>query len=165
MQMKKLLTIAFAAFVAVALCACGGKDKSDDEEDDDKTEKASGKKSLSQGMYEYYEEVPVSVPGQQDPDVKEASSGKTPYVVDFSATWCGPCQQLKPYFRQMEEAYAGQAYFRTVDIDENQQLAREHGIEGVPTVIIFSDSTMTTELYRVVGFDPQGLEQAIMEFI
>lgn len=116
-------------------------------------------------MYEYEEEVPVPLPGQPDADAQEAASGKTPYVVDFSATWCGPCQQLKPYFKQMEEVYAGQADFRTVDIDENQQLARRHGIEGVPTVIIFSDSTMTTELYRVVGFDPQGLEQAIMEFI
>lgn len=163
--MKKFFTIALAAFVAVALTACGGKDRSEDNEDKDKTEKASGGKALSQGMYEYEEEVPVSLPGQPDADAQEASGGKTPYVVDFSATWCGPCRQLKPYFKQMEEAYAGQADFRTVDIDENQQLARVHGIEGVPTVIIFSDSTMTTELYRVVGFDPQGLEQAIMEFI
>lgn len=161
--MKKIFTIGFAALVAVAVCACGGKDKGGDDDENDKTEKTSGKKALSQGMYEYEEEVPL--PGQPDADAQDAVSGKTPYVVDFSATWCGPCQQLKPYFKQMEEIYAGQADFRTVDIDENQQLARVHGIEGVPTVIIFSDSTMTTELYRVVGFDPRGLEQAIMEFI
>lgn len=91
--------------------------------------------------------------------------GSMPYIVDFSATWCRPCQQLKPYFKQMEETYAGQARFRTVDVDENPELAGAHNLNGVPTVIFFSDSTMTHELRRIVGFDPQGIEDAIVEYI
>lgn len=162
--MKKLLVIAMATFMAVALSACGGKDR-DKDEDAESRESTAGNGNASQGMYEYEEEVPLTPPGQVDPDAVEAGSGKTPYVVDFSATWCGPCQQLKPYFKEMEETYAGQADFRTVDIDENQELAVKHNVNAVPTVIIFADSTMNTELYRVTGFDPQGLSEAIMEFI
>lgn len=96
---------------------------------------------------------------------EQTNMGRVPYIVDFSATWCQPCQQLKPYFKQMEETYAGQARFRTVDVDENPELAGAHNINGVPTVIIFSDSTMTRELRRIVGFDPQGIEDAIPDYI
>ena len=65
----------------------------------------------------------------------------------------------------MEETYAGQAVFRTVNVDENKALAQKNNVNSIPTVIIYSDSTMNTELYRVEGFDPTGIEEAIMEFI
>lgn len=159
--MKKTLLIAFATLAGMSLASCGSKHQAAD-----KGEATAGNHATaSEGMYEYEEEVPLTPVGQADPDALESKSGRMPYVVDFSASWCGPCRQLKPYFEQMEKVYAGQAGFRTVDIDAEGELASRYNVSAVPTVIIFSDSTMRTELYRVTGFDPQGLEQAIMEFV
>lgn len=156
--MKKVSLLTFVTAVAVTLSACGGKNTG-------KASDSAVTDDTASEVYSYYEEVPVAAPGQPDPDAVEATSGKTPYVVDFYADWCPPCKKLKPYFRQMEETYAGQAVFRTVNVDENKALAQKNNVNSIPTVIIYSDSTMNTELYRVEGFDPTGIEEAIMEFI
>ncbi|MCM1005134.1 MAG: thioredoxin family protein [Prevotella sp.] len=159
--MKKYI-IYFAAFMlTVSMGAC--RQKTSDAAGDSVQQTDSSK--ANDLPYEYTEEVPVPAPGQPDPSTVEAESGKTPYIVDFSAKWCGPCRQLKPYFNQMEETYKGEADFATVDIDQNPELAKKHGVDAVPTVIIFSDKSMTQELYRITGFAPQELEQAIMDNI
>lgn len=162
--MKKIfLLLALASFMMMS-CNANKGDDSSDTNTSVKNQK-SGAKTNQDGMYEYEEDVPVPLPGETDYNTAEVAQGKLPFVVDFSATWCGPCKKLKPYFKQMENVYAGEAIFRTIDIDEHPELANAHNVEGVPTVIIFSDSTMTHELYRVVGFDPQGLEEAILDYI
>lgn len=154
--MRKIGICAIALTIAFILSCCNGnKNTSSDTVMHDT--------NVAAQMYEYTEEVPIPAPGQQDPSVTEAKTGKKPYIADFSATWCGPCQKLKPYFKQYEEVYKGQADFVTIDVDENKALARKHNIQSVPTVIIFSDSTMTQELFRLEGFAPQQLEEAIME--
>ncbi len=155
--MKKKLICLLSGLAIVTLTSCGSNNSKTDD-----TATQIAQNDTGSGMYEYSEEVPVPLNGQQDATVAEQNSDKTPCVVDFSATWCGPCQKLKPYFEEMEKTYEGQAVFRTIDIDENKALAEKYNVNAVPTVIIFSDSSMQTELYRVTGFDPQGLEEAIM---
>lgn len=85
----------------------------------------------------------------------------TPLVVDFYATWCGPCKKLAPVFAQLEKKYAGKVKFRTVDVDKEKALADKYQIEGVPTVIVFGDTSMNRVLDRVTGYDPAGIEAAI----
>lgn len=62
--------------------------------------------------------------------------GELPIVVDFWATWCGPCMQFKPIFHQAAEKYAGKATFAAVDIDKCVELAQKHNVQSIPTVLI-----------------------------
>ncbi|MDE7397313.1 MAG: thioredoxin family protein [Muribaculum sp.] len=58
-----------------------------------------------------------------------------PVVVDFSASWCGPCQQMHPTFNKVARMYHGRVNFIYVDIDKAPQIAKEYGIEAVPTLL------------------------------
>lgn len=82
-------------------------------------------------------------------NVKEA---KGLAVVDFFATWCGPCNMLGPVFADVAEANKDAAYFAKVDIDQAMEVAQEYGVNTVPTVIFFKDGV---EVYREIGFMPK----------
>jgi thioredoxin 1 len=73
-------------------------------------------------------------------------------IVDFFATWCGPCKMLSPIFEQLSDEMNGQAKFFKVDIDENVDLARQFNVSSVPTMIIFRNGEV---LDRLVGFVPK----------
>lgn len=67
----------------------------------------------------------------------EVLNSETPVVVDFSATWCGPCQQLSPIIDQLAGDYEGRVKVGKVDIDNAQSTAAAYGIMSVPTVLYF----------------------------
>ncbi|MDD3042677.1 MAG: thioredoxin [Methanosarcinaceae archaeon] len=71
-----------------------------------------------------------------------------PVLMDFSATWCGPCRMQKPILEELEKEYADRVEFRIIDVDENQELASKYGIHAVPTLIIEKDGT---EIKRYMG--------------
>ena len=56
-------------------------------------------------------------------------------VLDFSATWCGPCQQLAPHFDKLAEEYADRAVLGKVDVDEARTLAEKFNVLAVPTIV------------------------------
>ena len=60
-------------------------------------------------------------------------------VVDFSATWCGPCQMLAPVLSKVSDNYTEDVKFYNIDIDENSELASSFDITGVPTIIFFEN--------------------------
>lgn len=72
-----------------------------------------------------------------------------PTVVDFFATWCGPCMQFRPVFHKAEKDYAGRIEFKTIDVDRDQALANKYGIQSIPT-ILFVDGE-GREVYRFTG--------------
>lgn len=72
-----------------------------------------------------------------------------PMVFDFSASWCGPCRVFAPTFHKIEKDFEGKVDFRTIDIDQNPELAEKYGIMAVPTVIIFNAKGEETR--RFVG--------------
>lgn len=83
-------------------------------------------------------------------------------VVDFSATWCGPCQQLKPIFEEVEKEFSGKVDFLTVDIDSMPDLAKEFKVEAVPTIVFIDKSGR--EVNRIVGFtDKSQLVETIQK--
>lgn len=70
-------------------------------------------------------------------------------LVDFSATWCGPCKMLHPVLESLSGELGDRINFLTVDIDQNPSEANQFGVRGVPTMIIFYAGK---EIERMVGF-------------
>ena len=70
---------------------------------------------------------------------QEVLRSERPVLVDFYADWCGPCQVIKPILEELAEDYDNRIDVRKVDVDENQSLARQYGVRGIPTLLLFSD--------------------------
>jgi len=60
-------------------------------------------------------------------------------VMDFTATWCGPCQIQKPILEQLEGELGDKVEFKMIDVDQNNALAGKYGVSAVPTLIIEKD--------------------------
>ena len=70
---------------------------------------------------------------------QEVLRAARPVLVDFYADWCGPSQVIKPILEEIAEDYDNRIDVRNVDVDENQSLARQYGVRGIPTLLLFSD--------------------------
>ncbi len=75
-----------------------------------------------------------------------------PMLVDFFATWCGPCKMLAPIIEELAADYEGKVHVLKVDTDENQSLAVNYGIMNIPTVVLFQGGN---EVDRLVGVLPK----------
>lgn len=64
--------------------------------------------------------------------------GKRPAVIDFYATWCGPCKRMAPIVEELAKEFAGKVDFYQVDVDKESELARMFGIEAMPTFAFIS---------------------------
>lgn len=69
----------------------------------------------------------------------EVLKSELPVIVDFSATWCGPCRMIAPYMEQIAEEYQGKAKVVKVDIDKCPNLSAKFGIRNVPTILYFKN--------------------------
>jgi len=68
---------------------------------------------------------------------KEVVQSPIPVIVDFTATWCGPCQRLAPIIEELAGEYRGKVKVGKIDIDQNPEVVGKFGILSVPTVISF----------------------------
>ena len=81
---------------------------------------------------------------------QEVSSGKL-VMVDFWASWCGPCRMLSPVIDGLSRKYEGKVVIGKVNVDEEQELAITNGVMSIPTVIFYKDGK---EIDRKVGVMP-----------
>ena len=84
---------------------------------------------------------------------KNVATDGLPQVIDFNATWCGPCRMFAPTIAKMGEKYEGRITFRSVDVDENPDMAAQFGVTSIPTVVyINADGEIVDE---TVGLLPE----------
>ena len=84
----------------------------------------------------------------------EVLGAAEPVLVDFTATWCGPCQRLAPVIDTLAESYSGRVKIGKVDVDENQSLAEKFGVASVPTVLVFKAGEVV-DIIR--GYNPESV--------
>ena len=90
----------------------------------------------------------------------EIINSATPVVVDFWATWCGPCQLQGPELEMFEAEYGAQVKVAKINVDEEPELAAKFGVASIPTLVKFDGGA---EASRVVGFnDKAGLAKAFL---
>lgn len=83
-----------------------------------------------------------------DTDFREAINNPVPIIVDFWASWCGPCQRLAPIFESIAPSYEGKLRFAKLNVEENQQAAQDNGVMSIPCLIVFKDGK---EVDRITG--------------
>lgn len=84
---------------------------------------------------------------------QEVESGKGLILVDFSATWCGPCKMQAPILEELSGAYT----IYNIDVDESEDIASQYNVNAVPSLMIFKDGVLKENL---IGFHPK---EAIVE--
>ena len=70
---------------------------------------------------------------------KEVLGSKEPFLLDFGATWCGPCKALEPIVEKLAAATAGVLRVGKIDIDESPVVAAKYRVRGAPTILVFRD--------------------------
>jgi len=74
-------------------------------------------------------------------------------VVDFWATWCGPCRMVAPILDQLSVAYAGKAKVAKLDVDANQRTAMRFNVRSIPTILFFKNGKLVDTVIGAVGKD------------
>ncbi len=83
----------------------------------------------------------------------EVLKSDLPAVVDFWAPWCGPCKVMGPLIEKFADEYQGKVKFCKVNVDENQQLAANAGVQSIPLLVFYKDGNKVNESIGVVS-DP-----------
>ncbi|RDY27667.1 thioredoxin [Romboutsia weinsteinii] len=95
--------------------------------------------------------------------ISEVENKQGTVVVDFFATWCGPCKMLSPVYNSLGEEMKEKTEFLKVDIDQSMELAQKFAVNTVPTVIVFKDGK---EVDRLVGFIPKkNLKDKVEQYL
>lgn len=81
-----------------------------------------------------------------DQNVKEIIASGKPVVIDFWATWCGPCMRMSPIIDELANQYGDSVAIGKYNIDEETELAQEHRIMSIPTIIIFNKGEQVERL-------------------
>ncbi len=93
---------------------------------------------------------------------KEIINTNKPVLVDFTATWCGPCKMMAPILKDVKKEIGDAVTIIKVDVDKSPQAANEYQVQGVPTLILFKNGK---PLWRQSGVVPKaGLVELIKKF-
>ena len=117
-------TAALAVTLMIALVSCGNAGAQNNKKTDGKTAsvKELNTESFSANVYD------MNVEGQ-------TYLGDKPAIVDFTATWCGPCQRIAPILDELAKEYDGKVVIYKVDIDKNRNLAKAFNVSSIPAIL------------------------------
>ncbi|MBR4920964.1 MAG: thioredoxin [Prevotella sp.] len=87
-------------------------------------------------------------------------NGEQPLVVDFWATWCGPCRMVGPVISELAGEYEGRINVGKCDVEDNEDLAAEFGIRNIPTILFFKGGQLVD---KIVGAQPKARLQEKFE--
>ena len=93
----------------------------------------------------------------------EVKNASLPVLVDFWATWCGPCRMIAPEIERIAEEYDGRLLVGKVNIDEQPELAQQYGVTAIPTVILFRNGESAAQFvgYRRAEELARGIDETI----
>ena len=80
---------------------------------------------------------------------KEVIKSDIPVLLDFFATWCGPCRMIAPFIEEISEEYEGKVKVCKLDVDEASELAIAYGVSSIPTVMVFKNGEVAA---KAVGY-------------
>ena len=90
---------------------------------------------------------------------KEVLRSSLPVLVDFWAPWCGPCRIVGPVLEKLSSEYINKLKFTKLNVDDNQEIAAQHDVRGIPCMIVFRGGR---EVDRIIGAYPEtGLRSKI----
>lgn len=95
---------------------------------------------------------------------RNVESSKQPVLVDFYATWCGPCRDLAPTIGSLSDQYRGRVTFYRVDVDQGRELSDKFGVKTIPTVIVFVGGKQSKRLSNEARDNyVRALDQAVKQ--
>ncbi len=143
--MKKII---YCLAAVLLLAACNNK-----------TENQENNGTAASGEETTRSEIPVAGPddeGQSEWIKQTTIMTSKPMVIDFFATWCGPCKQLAPVLEEIEQNHKGEVIFKRVDVDKEPELAQEFNVESIPMLMFV---TPKGDYQTLVGYQ----EAAVIE--
>jgi thioredoxin len=126
--MKKAL---YSILLAGLLFSCGTQEKQQEAESNPTTGNASA--------------------GLTEASFAEKIKGKPMVIIDYNATWCGPCKQLSPILKDWVKAQNGKVELIEIDVDENQDLAKSKKIEAIPYLEMYKNGVKTWSSVGLIG--------------
>lgn len=80
----------------------------------------------------------------------EVKNSEVPVMIDFWATWCGPCRMIAPHVEEASSAYAGKLKVGKIDVDNNHRIASQYSIMSIPAVMFFKNGNVIDQIVGAV---------------
>ena len=156
--MRKLLLVSLITIAFLTSCGSSDNGKKEEKPQNVTVTESTNEESFVK-VLDYKNFIKNVWDLEQNPD-EFVFKGERPCVIDFFATWCGPCKRVAPIIEKLAEEYNGKVDFYKVDTDLNQKLAMILQIRNIPTVFFMKDGAQPQ---KTVGAQDEAYYRSIIE--